>query len=203
MKKRLISSLLLALMLIMTVLPMASASSIMSGASTMFDPMYVSTGNKGSVNLRAAPSLDAPVITTIPYAAQVHGFNPYDNSWASLTYNGFTGYAMSRYFTQLKPSAGGGGTQPAAVDLYKNFVKVDYYVSVTPSTPSGFVNCRWAPSKTQGIQTTYYAGQRLRVIAQDNTWAQVYDENNHVSGFMMRAFLTNAYSGIGDGATIQ
>ena len=70
-------------------------------------------------------------------------------------------------------------------------------MTVQPSTPSGFVNLRWAPSKKMAIQSTYYAGYTLRVLAEDGVWAQVLDESSGTCGFMMLSFLNDA----GDGST--
>lgn len=191
MKKRLLSVLILATMLLTFALPIISASALIG-------PMYVNTSNKKGVNLRAAPSLDAEILTSIPYAASPSSYDYYNNTWAFVSYNGYYGYAMSRYFSSTKP--GGVTPTPApAPDLYTGFRPAYYYVTVRPSTPSGFVNLRWAPSKSQAVQGIYYAGQVLLVIAESSEWLQVYNETTHTCGFMMRSFLTIA----GDGAVRQ
>ena len=48
------------------------------------------------------------------------------------------------------------------------------------------------------IRSTYYAGYSLRVLAQDDTWAQVLDETNGICGFMMRSYLSDSGDGIGN-----
>ena len=45
----------------------------------------------------------------------------------------------------------------------------------------------------QPIQRDYYSGDVLLVIAQNEEWSQVYDEQTHSGGFMMSAFLENIY----------
>ena len=62
-------------------------------------------------------------------------------------------------------------------------------MSVKPSTPGGFVNLRWGPSKSVSVMTKLYADTQVTVIAKDNTWAQVYDPETGYVGFMMLSFL--------------
>ena len=59
-----------------------------------------------------------------------------------------------------------------------------------PSTPSGYVNMRWAPSKSTAVHEVYYSGDTLQVIADNGTWCQVYDASRNICGFMMKQFLT-------------
>jgi len=194
MKKRVLSMLVLLLLLV-SLLPVVSASALIG-------PQYVSTSNGKGLYLRSGPSKDYSILTTIPYAAQLDSCEYYDSAWSSVSYNGYYGYCMTRYLSSTKPSSKPTPTASPSgnTDIsFKNFVKTNYYVTVRPSTPSGFVNLRWAPSKKTAIQTTYYAGEMLQVLAQDNTWAQVYDELNNTCGFMMRQFLSDA----GDGAVVN
>jgi uncharacterized protein YraI len=192
MKKRVLSIMVLLLLLV-SLLPVV-------GASALIGPQYVSTSNGKGLCLRAGPSKNYKVLATIPYGAKLDSCEYYDNAWCAASYNGYDGYCMSRYLSSTKPSTKPTPTptsSPSASLSFKNFVKSDYYVTVRPSTPSGFVNLRWAPSKKMEVQSTYYAGYTLHVLSQDDTWAQVYDESNDICGFMMRDFLTVA----GDGAS--
>lgn len=183
MKKRLLAFLTVVLLL-GSMLPVISASALIG-------PQYVSTSNGKGVHLRTGPSKNDKIITTIPYGAQVNSYEYYNNSWAYVTYNGYEGFSMSRYFSSTKPSPKPSPTKtPANTNMFKNFTKTDYYVTVRPSTPASFVNMRWAPSKTQSIIGTYYAGYTLHVISENGTWAQVYDDATETCGFMMRSFLT-------------
>lgn len=195
--KRSVTILLVLTMLMTALLPVM-------GASAMIAPQYVYTSNGKGLNIRSGPSKDYEVIGSIPYGAMVDSYQYYDGVWAYVTYRGTSGFAMCRYFVPEKPAPlpkpqpqptakpGGGGSSG---DIFKGFTKASYYVTVRPSTPSGFVNLRWAPTKSHGIQNTYYAGYPLRVLAQNGTWAQVYDETNDICGFMMMSFLT--VSGVG------
>jgi len=61
--------------------------------------MYVYTSDGNSLNLRDMPSLSGGIITTIPYGAAVTANDTYDPAWYSVTYNGYSGYAMSCYLS--------------------------------------------------------------------------------------------------------
>ncbi len=196
MKKRLAISLVLVCLLV-AMLPVMPASALIG-------PQYVSTSNGYGVHLRTAPSVNAEIILTIPFAAQVSSYEYYNNTWGFVSYGGQYGYAMSRYFSSTKPTIKPTPTHtttPAADGkIFSGFTTVNYYITVKPSTPSGFVNLRWAPSKTEPIITNYRSGYTLRVIAQNSTWAQVYDDATGICGFMMRSFLNQYVDGMGDGA---
>ncbi len=181
--KRLIS--LLALLLAVTMLPIMVAS-----AESFY---YVVTGNHKPLNMRAGMSTDDPVITTIPYGAQVGWIGLCDDpKWASVYYGDNNGYVMVRYLSTQKPSASSGSSTSSSTEgsvSYKSFVTANYYATVTPSTPTGHVNLRWGPSKSTGIHGTYTQGATLRVIAENKTWAQVLDEDTLTCGFMLKSFL--------------
>lgn len=124
-------SILLALLL--ALLPIAAAY----GETTY----YVSTGNHKSVNMRADTSTDSTVITTIPYGAAVGFLGLCDNpNWASVYYGNNNGYVMMRYLSTKKPGSSSGSSEPSG---YQAFTATDYYATVTPSTPNGYVNLRW------------------------------------------------------------
>ena len=78
----------------------------------------------------------------------------------------------------------------AQVNVFAGMKAVTHYtVVVRPSTPTGYVNLRWAPSKEAKIRTTRYNGDSLRVIAENKSWAQVMDDSTGECGFMMKSFL--------------
>ena len=181
-------------MMLVSTLPIMSASA-------MIGPQYVSTANGKGLNLRSGPSKNYDVLVTIPFGTELTGIVYYDGTWVQASYKGYSGYVMSRYLSSTKPSHKPTPTPtPSSKSIsYKNFTPANYYVTVRPSTPSGFVNLRWAPSKSVAVQTIYYAGSTLRVLSQDDTWAQLYDESTGICGFMMRAFLSTAGYGSGSG----
>lgn len=191
MKKRFLAILVMTAILVGSLPIVQAAQAQMVGTGFTF---YVYTKNGKGLNLREEPSKDSRVLASIPYGTKLTIYSFYNSTWANVSYKGHSGYVMQRYLVDYKPAphqgGGGGGTTPSTPsNMFKNFYTADYYVTVRPSTPSGYVNLRWAPSKSMAIHTTYYADTVLRVIAEDGTWCQVYDEVNHVSGFMMKSFL--------------
>ena len=130
---------------------------------------YVDTANKKSLNMRSDCTMGDNIIANIPYRAEVtvYEFLAGDTSGGS-----------------------GGGSSSSTTISYKNFVPAYYTATVKPSNPSGYVNMRWAPSKSTAVQQIYYAGETLQVIADNGTWCQVYDTSRNICGFMMKQFLT-------------
>lgn len=156
---------------------------------------YVYTKNGGVLNLRKAPVTHADnKILGIPYGSEVL-VESYvnNNTWAYVSYNNQTGYVMTRYLVKEKPTStpkqSGEETSETKVS-YSGFEDADYNVLVRASTPGGYVNLRWGPSKSVAVHSKIYDGAVLHVIAENEKWAQVENPSTGEVGFMMRAFLT-------------
>ena len=123
-----------------------------------------------------------------------------------VTYKGQTGWTHSYYLTSTKPkssstsksatkhssssSKSNSSGNAAQTDVFSGMRAVrHYYVMVRPSTLSGYVNLRWAPSKSAAMKGVRYYGDELRVIAENKTWAQVVDDSTNECGFIMKSFL--------------
>lgn len=148
---------------------------------------YVNTANKKSLNMRSSTDLGNNILTSIPNGAAVVVYEFLNsNTWAHIGYGGRDGYVMTRYLSLTPPS-----TQPSTTESlsFKDFKSTYYLASVKPSTPSGYVNMRWAPSKSTAVHDIYYSGFTLQVIAESKTWCQVYDTQKNICGFMMKEFL--------------
>ena len=148
---------------------------------------YVNTANKKSLNMRSSTDLGNNILTSIPNGAAVVVYEFLNsNTWAHIGYGGRDGYVMTRYLSLTPPS-----TQPSTAESlsFKDFKSTYYLASVKPSTPSGYVNMRWAPSKSTAVHDIYYSGSTLQVIAESKTWCQVYDTQKNSCGFMMKEFL--------------
>lgn len=148
---------------------------------------YVNTANKKSLNMRSSTDLGNNILTSIPNGAAVVVYEFLNsNTWAHVGYGGRDGYVMTRYLSLTPPS-----TQPSTTESlsFKDFKSTYYLASVKPSTPSGYVNMRWAPSKSTAVHDIYYSGSTLQVIAESKTWCQVYDTQKNICGFMMKEFL--------------
>lgn len=66
---------------------------------------YVSAGN--GLNLRSQGGTNYPVITTIPYCAQVQIYGQ-NYGWCNVQWNNYTGYASCKYLVDYNPCGGGG-----------------------------------------------------------------------------------------------
>ena len=184
MKRKRISFLLALMMAAMLCTPVFALAS-----TNIF---YVDTANHKTLNMRSACYRGDNIIASIPYRAEVTVYQFLEgDTWALVEYNGQTGYVMTRYLSGTRPSSGGstGGGSSSSIS-YKDFIPTYYTASVKPSTPSGYVNMRWAPSKSTAVHEVYYSGDTLQVIADNGTWCQVYDASRNICGFMMKQFLT-------------
>ena len=200
MKKILV--LMVTLALILAAFPLMSL--VAQAGEQTDDPLarYVSTGNSGKLNVRSAPKTHTDnVIAQLENGTRVVIIEYLSgNTWVKVEFpkNGkiAIGYVQNRYLSTTKPTAVK-PSKPAASDAaktetlsFKNFKHVEpTTMTVKPSTPGGYVNLRWGPSKAVAVMNKMYADAQVVVIAKDNTWAQVYDPATGYVGFMMLAFL--------------
>ena len=179
-----------AALLLMLVMMLLSATAL---AGTM----YVNRANQKSINLYNGMD---EVICTIPYRAAVetHSRSRLDCERMEVCYNGRWGWVYSRYLSSTKPpkassssaKSSSSSTTSADTNVFSGMKSVEHYmVAVRPSTPTTYVNLRWAPSKRAKIRTTRYNGDMLRVIAENKYWAQVMDDSTGECGFMLKSFL--------------
>ncbi len=196
MNKRLISLALATLLLAMAAFPAVSLGETWHA--------YVYTSNGKGLNLRPTPSTSLAPLTSIPYGAKVTLNDYIDQTWVEVDYGGYHGFVMGRYLTYDVPGPKP-TTKPApkptakpAPDaetslkrIFAGFAFTSYTVQVRPSTPAGYVHMRWAPTKASDPIQDFHQNDILTVISQNKTWAQVVDPNTGVTGFMMRAFLTD------------
>lgn len=158
---------------------------------------YVKTGDYGPLNMRESESTKAKIVTQIPYGEKVELLDFFLNAtWASCNYKGYYGYVMTRYLSFDKPRPAPGPVPTAkptaapSTPIFTGFKPAYYNASVRPSTPTGFVHMRWAPSKDEPIFQDFYAGEALQVLYANDSWCQVYDPQTHTFGYMMKQFLT-------------
>ena len=182
---------------------------LMVSATALAGTMYVNRANQKSIKLYNGNN---EVICTIPYRAAVetHSRSKIDNERMEVGYNGHWGWVYSRYLSSTKPpkveekssksssSKNNAATVNPNVDenAFVGMKSVAHYMAVVrPSTPTTYVNMRWAPSKVAKVRATRYNGDTLRVIAENKTWAQVMDDATGECGFMMKRFLEKEYNG--------
>lgn len=158
---------------------------------------YVKTNDYGALNMREDATTKAKIITQIPYGTKIELLDFFVGStWAYCNYKGHYGYVMTRYLSFDKPHPVPGPvptpkpTASPSTAIFTGFKPAYYNAIVRPSTPTGFVHMRWAPSKQEPIFQDYYASKPLQVLYANDTWCQVYDTETHVFGYMMKQFLT-------------
>ena len=183
---------------------------VVSLAEQKDDPLarYVSTGNSGKLNVRSAPKTHTDnVITQLENGTRVVIIEYLNgDTWVKVEfpYKGKIeiGYVQNRYLSTTKPAvtpakptvapaktSANSASKPETLS-FKAFKHVaPTTMTVRPSTPGGYVNLRWGPSKTVSVMTKLYADAQVIVIAKDNTWAQVCDPATGYVGFMMLSFL--------------
>ena len=147
-------------------------------------------------------------IFTIPNHKAVESHKK-DHGRRTVTYKGKTGWTYSYYLTSTKPkssssskstsnsssnhsnhSSSNSSNSAAQTNVFSGMKAVrHYYVTVRPSTLSGYVNLRWAPSKSAAMKGVRYYGDELRVIAENKTWAQVVDDATNECGFIMKSLI--------------
>lgn len=157
---------------------------------------YVDTPRGSNVRVRAGRGTEYEKIGTLAYGEAVE-VQSIENGWAKIVWGSYgDGYVSAQYLSRWQPGPHpvdpdpqpqpGGGT---LADNFNSLRSADYHVQVVPSTASGYVNLRWAPSKEMPVMSIRRSGSVLRVIAENDTWCQVYDEVTNECGYMMKSFL--------------
>ena len=209
MKKRLIA-LLMVLVLAAGLIPAALAEDDSLPASAGY--YYVYTENGKGLNVRATPG--GQVVGSLKYGTKIYCYyRDGGNGWALIDYYynnpgyGYGTYAAfisSRYLRKNKPEPYNGGSSSASSSAssassdmtaeinaeFKSAKKVTpFIVTVRPSRASGWVNLRWAPSKSAELMATYKQNDKLLVIKETNNWYQVEDQDTGDVGFINKQFV--------------
>ena len=207
MTKRLLTLILAVLMAACVLVPAAVAEDDTVPASAGY--YYVYTENGKTLNVRATPG--GEIVGSLKYGTRIYCYyRDGGNGWALIDYSynmpgvGYGTYACfvsSRYLRKSKPPArpsSGSSTQPAAATDAVTEINTEFRsaknvnpfsVTVRPSRASGWVNLRWAPSKSAEIMATYKANQKLLVIKELNNWYQVEDQDTGDVGFISKQFV--------------
>lgn len=172
--------------------------------SNVIDHKYVTTDNRGPVNVRSGPSTNYGIVAKAPFGAYVAIYD-YIGSWASIGYNGYYGYVSTRYLTSSKPANNPTASptarpvsptaKPAPTPdnslkaLFASFVAKRDKVTVAPTNAGGSVHMRWAPSTDAPVVMDFSDGYELEALYENGEWTLVYDATDGVAGFMMTKFL--------------
>lgn len=199
-RKRIIRA---AVILLCAALTLSCALGAASASSGGFGEIrYVDTPRGSNVRLREEPNTSSTTLASIPNGTAVTTFGYVTRNWIDCSYRGQRGYIYAQYLSLYPPEprpvpVPTPRPQPIA-GLFSGFTPANYQVVVTPTRSTGFVNLRWAPSLDVPVMNHYYNGTVLDVLYQNAEWCQVYDRQNNLCGFMMRAYLSY-YDGGGYG----
>ena len=203
-------ALILAVVTALTIcLPAAMAESLDSEGY-----YYVYTENGKTLNVRATPG--GEVVGHLKYGSRIYCYyKDGGNGWALIDYTydmpgvGVGTYACfvsSRFLVKNKPAAktksstaDSSATTAAAAETgsvddmnaeFRSAKRVaEYTVYARPTRVSGWVNMRWAPSKSAEVQGTYKSNAALVVVAELNNWLQVEDPETGNIGFVDKNFV--------------
>ena len=207
MKKRLIA-LLMVLVLAAGLIPAAIAEDDTPMASEGY--YYVYTENGKNLYVRSTPG--GEIVGSLKYGTKIYCYyRDGGNGWALIDYyynnpgygyGTYAAYISSRYLRKNKPPARNSGSSSSSsssayADVtaeinaeFKSAKKVTpFIVTVRPSRASGWVNLRWAPSKSAELMATYRQNEKLLVIKETNNWYQVEDQDTGDVGFISKQFV--------------
>ena len=208
MNKRIVLLMTAILMAVLMIIPVSVAEDDTPSDSAGY--YYVYTENGKGLNVRATPG--GEIVGSLKYGTRIYCYyRDGGNGWALIdyTYNmpGFgkgpyACFISSRYLRKSKPPANPGsesssssssGSSDTATEINREFrsaKKVDpFTVTVRPSRASGWVNLRWAPSKSTEVMATYKQNEKLLVIQETNNWYQVEDQDTGNVGFISKQFV--------------
>lgn len=140
---------------------------------------YVSTANGGKLNLRNAPSYkNSSIIAQFVNGSTVTVLHRGNTFW-KVTIGGVTGYADSSFLRT--------GTAPSPTPSQRPGTKG--YAIVSNPKATQYLNLRAQPSLSAKVVAQYKNGIRLEVVAQGETWCQVYGSASGNTGYIMTQYL--------------
>ena len=203
--KKILSLLLAALMVFATVPLAAAADDTRSPEEGYY---YVYTENGKELNVRDEPSFGGRVVGWLKYGTRIHVDAFTNENWALIVFRydkpgfgtgDYAAWVNRRFLQTTKPaakpsgSASAGETGDFLTDINKEFKSAkqvdEYTISVRPTRVTGWVNLRWAPSKSAELMATYRANDKLIVICEMTEWLQVRDPDTGNVGFLNKVFV--------------
>ena len=206
--KRILPVLIAVMMTMVMIVPAALAEDDTPSDSEGY--YYVYTENGKGLNVRATPG--GEIVGSLKYGTRIYCYyRDGGNGWALIDYSynmpgvGYGTYACfvsSRYLRKSKPPARPSSSPTAApaasyadtaeeinAEFRSAKAVTPFTITVRPTRASGWVNLRWAPSKSTEIMATYKANEKLLVIKELNNWYQVEDQDTGDVGFISKQFV--------------
>ena len=205
-----IVALILAIITAMMIMPATAEDNTPMASEGYY---YVYTENGKNLYVRSTPG--GEIVGSLKYGTKIYCYyRDGGNGWALIDYYynnpgyGYGTYAAfisSRYLRKNKPPARSGGSSSSSSSSsssasadpiaeinveFKSARKVTpFIVTVRPSRASGWVNMRWAPTKSAEIMANYKQNEKLLVIRETNNWYQVEDQDTGDVGFISKQFV--------------
>lgn len=202
-------SLILAVLLAMLGLA-ATALAVDDTPSSDEGYYYVYTENGKGLNVRDAPG--GNVVGSLKYGTRIYcyyleggtGYALIDYTYDKPGYGKgtYACFVSNRFLVKKKPAPRNSTASAASKqneasgtmeEINAEFASAKrvtpYKVTVRPTRASGWVNMRWAPSKSAELVATYGANQQLLVLKEMTNWLQVEDQDTGDVGFISRTFV--------------
>lgn len=154
---------------------------------------YIVTTGSGDLNLRAASSTSSAIIDRIPNGSEVQVIES-DGSWASVVYNGISGYCSMEYLTPASQST---DTVSTTIPETSETTSVTTTTSLPLSEENAgkyivsaggsYLNMRAGTGMTFDIVAQIPDGSEVTVTSANNEWAAVTWKNN--TGYCALAYL--------------
>lgn len=150
-----------------------------TGRSSTVSSAYVSTGNSGKLNLRNAPTYNgSSVLAQYTNGTAVNVLLQGNTFW-KVSIGGVVGYADSSFLRMGSSSVTPTPSAPTTIG----------YAIVNNPRATQYLNLRAQPSLSAKVIAQYKNGIRLEVVAQGETWCQVYGSASGNSGYIMTKYL--------------
>lgn len=178
-------------------LPALAANTMQQGS------MYVNTANGKALRFRSSRSTSADnVLKEIPYGAKVFVLD-WDGSWARIRYDCAVGYVVQKHLSIARPEpyaeVEAQRAQAAAVRAQEKEVKaanakldhakiksvLAYDVTVRVGVSEMTVPCFRTNDLSSQVIAQYGDGARLTVLAENKSWAKIYDGAADQTGYML------------------
>lgn len=188
-------------MILLMIAALLAASMITVASASGTSVMYVKTANGKSVNVRSAPSTDAPIIGTLKYGEHIIADWSYagNDGWTRVIYGG-TGmgkaYIMSRFLVDEAPGpapAPSGDDEAEQKKLARELQSErefdqPYYIAARPARASGWANFRTGPSKIMARIATLPDGKELIAIGETTNWYKARDPETQNVGYIFKQY---------------
>jgi len=143
------------------------------------------TTEQGSLNLRASASSTSKVLTTVPQYAVI-SVTPYNSTWCMTSYNGHTGFVMTKFLTFITTATATPIPQITPAPTQAPAIQDSIYARVT--TDEGSLNLRATSVSNSMVLRTIPRNEIIPILEQGAVWCKT--TYGGYTGFVMTKFLT-------------